>query len=70
MRLYFGREESLQLGDPSDTTVLLAQSNMMQRPECGSTKQKEVRGAVGLINGMLFGIYFWVITIMIVLLVF
>lgn len=70
MRLYFGCKESLQPGDFSDTAVLLAQSNIMQRPECGSTEQTEMRGAVGLMNGILFGIYFWVITITIALLVF
>ena len=71
MRLYFGKEESLQLGDPSDTTtIVLGQFESTQPSEFGSTDQSDFGGAIGLINGILFGIYFWAITITIALLVF
>jgi hypothetical protein len=71
MRLYFGKEESLGLGNLSDTTtIVLGQFESTKPSEIGSTDQSDFKGAIGLMNGILFGIYFWVITITIALLVF
>jgi hypothetical protein len=71
MRLYFGKEESLQLGNLSDTTRIVLRQHEAARPsESGSKDQSDFGGAIGLMNGILFGVYFWIITITIALLVF